>query len=73
MDLSPLFAAVFKLWYVIPILILIGFFKTPWFKVRFGEWIVNRSIKRHFDPETYHLIKDVTLPTKSGTTQIDQR
>lgn len=71
MDLSPLIAEAFKLWYVIPVLFVIAFFKSPWFKGRFGEWLVNRSIKRHFDSETYHLIKDVTLPTKSGTTQID--
>ena len=36
-----------------------------------GEFAVNVSAKLLLDKERYHLIKDVTLPTTDGTTQID--
>ena len=71
MDFSPLIAEVFKLWFFIPIFILIGVLKTPWFKGVLGEFVVNLSIKLQFDKSKYHLIKNVTLPTEDGTTQID--
>ena len=59
------------LWYFIPIVIIIGIIKSPWFKGRVGECIVNFSIKWMLDKEKYHLIKNVTLPTEDGSTQID--
>ena len=36
-----------------------------------GEFYVNYSAKRLLDKNTYHLIKNVTLPTEDSTTQID--
>ena len=45
--------------------------KTPWFKGRMGEFIINLAIKLFLDKNTYHLVRDVTLPTADGTTQID--
>ena len=45
--------------------------KTPWFKGWIGEFIVNVVIKLFLDKRTYHLVRDVTLPTADGTTQID--
>ncbi len=36
-----------------------------------GEAFVNSAIKRKLDKTKYHLIKDVTLPTVDGTTQVD--
>ena len=36
-----------------------------------GEWQVNLLIKFFLDKNNYHLIKNVTLPTDDGTTQID--
>lgn len=36
-----------------------------------GEFIVNFSAKWLLDKNQYHLIKNVTLPTEDGTTQID--
>ncbi len=36
-----------------------------------GEFIVNLSAKLLLDKKQYHLIKNVTLPTEDGTTQID--
>ena len=71
MDFSPLIAQVFKLWYVIPFFFVIAIFKTPWFKGVLGEFVVNLSIKLQLDKSKYHLIKNVTLPTEDGSTQID--
>jgi ribosomal protein L37AE/L43A len=59
------------LWYLIPIVILAALLKSPWFKGVVGEFIVNFSARMMLDKEEYHLIKNVTLPTKDGTTQID--
>jgi restriction system protein len=59
------------LWYLIPIAILAGILKSPWFKGVVGEFIVNYSAKLLLDKEKYHLIKNVTLPTEDGSTQID--
>ena len=36
-----------------------------------GEWQVNLLIKFFLNINEYHLVKDVTLPTEKGTTQID--
>lgn len=59
------------LWYLIPLAILIGILKSPWFKGVAGEFIVNLSAKLLLDKNEYRLIKNVTLPTDDGTTQID--
>ncbi len=58
-------------WYFIPILILIALLKTPWFKGIIGEFQVNLAAKLFLNKNDYHLIKNVTLPTDDGTTQID--
>lgn len=59
------------LWYLLPILILAVLFKSSWFKGVMGEFIVNVVAKLMLDKNEYHLIKNVTLPTEDGTTQID--
>lgn len=72
MDLTPIINQLLSvLWYVIPLLIIATIFKSPWFKGVFGEYIVNSLIDRSLDKNIYHLIKNVTLPTDDGTTQID--
>jgi len=43
----------------------------PMIKGKIGEGVVNLAAKLRLDPTVYHLIKDVTVPTKKGTTQID--
>jgi restriction system protein len=45
--------------------------KTSWFKGRTGEFIINLAIKLFLNKDTYHLVRDVTLPAGDGTTQID--
>ncbi len=36
-----------------------------------GELIVNLEVERLLDKDKYHLLKNVTLRTGDGTTQID--
>tara|TARA_R110000772_G_scaffold89029_7_gene184764 strand:- start:313 stop:1101 length:789 start_codon:yes stop_codon:yes gene_type:complete len=58
-------------WYLIPIFIFAVIIKSVWFKGVLGEWQVNLLIKLFLDKNEYHLIKNVTLPTDDGTTQVD--
>lgn len=71
MDYSPIINEVFKLWGVIPLLLVIGVFKSPWFKGLLGEALIKFLARIRLPPETYHPIHNVTLPTPDGTTQID--
>jgi restriction system protein len=66
--ISHFFGAV---WYLFPILIIILIIKSPWFKGILGEFIVNFYARLILDKNKYHLIKNVTLPTDDGTTQVD--
>jgi hypothetical protein len=45
--------------------------KSPWFKGWIGEIEVNLITKLLLSKDTYHLIKNVTIPADEGTTQID--
>lgn len=58
-------------WWMIPLFIALSIVKTPFVKGVLGEFQVNVIAKLLLDKETYHLIKNVTLPTLDGTTQID--
>lgn len=72
MDMTPIiesFAKVFL--YLIPLAIIAGILKSPWFKGFVGELLVNILLKLRLDKAKYHLLKNVTLPTSDGTTQID--
>ena len=72
MDFSPIINQVVgTFWYLILIGIILVTLKSPWFKGMIGEFIVNLSAKLMLDKEKYHLIKNVTLPTEDGSTQID--
>lgn len=63
------------MWKVAPIpiglAILLAVFKSTWFKGIIGEFLINLTTKLFLDKRIYHLIKDVTLPTEDGSTQID--
>ena len=72
MDMTPIIYQLFsKFWYLIAFALLVGLFKTSWFKGVFGEFQVNVLLRLFLPKETYHLIKNVTLPIEGGTTQID--
>ncbi|WP_028865217.1 nuclease-related domain-containing protein [Psychromonas aquimarina] len=72
MDFIALFSGVLgKLWYFIPFIVFVTVVKSAWFKGVFGEFLVNFLLKKFLPQEQYTLIKNVTLPTENGTTQID--
>jgi|AZIH01.1.fsa_nt_gi hypothetical protein len=72
MDLSPVYQPLIAaLCYLLPLAVMAGLIKSPWFKGKFGEFLVNLSARWFLDKSRYHLIKNVTLPTEDGTTQID--
>ncbi|WP_341508987.1 NERD domain-containing protein [Photobacterium damselae subsp. damselae] len=59
-----------QVWYLLPLLLIVSVFKSRRLKGIFGEFLVNRLLSKL--PESdYTLIKDVTLPTSDGTTQVD--
>lgn len=68
---SPLLSMLAQNWYIIPIVIIILFFRTPFGKGLLGEILINFAVNIRLDKDKYHLIKNVTLPTEDGTTQID--
>ena len=70
-DISAIFSSFLQVWYIFPIIILVVFFKTPFGKGIVGEFLVNSATKLKLDKDKYRLIKNVTLPTENGTTQID--
>ncbi len=72
MDFTPIIDQTLGIfWYLIPLSILASVLKSAWFKGKSGEFIVNLSAKFFLDNKTYCLIKNVTLPTEDGSTQID--
>ncbi|WP_133405980.1 NERD domain-containing protein [Parashewanella tropica] len=72
MDLSIYLEMIFgSLWYLIPFFVFIAIIKSAWFKGVLGEWMVNLLFKLFLDKSKYQVIKNVTLPTGDGTTQID--
>jgi len=71
-DTSLIITAFLKVFiYLIPLLALIALLKSPFFKGLIGEFFVNVLAKFCLDKSKYHLLKNVTLPTEDGTTQID--
>ncbi len=72
MDFTPVIAVLLgQFWYLLPLLLIATLIKTPWFKGMVGETFINLGIRLFLDRQEYHLLKDVTLPTPQGTTQID--
>ncbi|EJG1582548.1 TPA: NERD domain-containing protein [Vibrio parahaemolyticus] len=59
-----------QVWYLVPLLLIVSVFKSRWLKGVFGEFLVNRLLSK-LPKSDYTLIKDVTLPTNDGTTQVD--
>lgn len=69
--ISSVLSNLLQTWYLIPLLLIIMFFKSPFGKGLLGEILVNFVVKVRLDKQKYHLIKNITLPTVDGTTQID--
>jgi len=70
-SISTILGPLLELWYLLPIVIVVAFFRTPTGKGIIGEFLVNITAKLKLDKNQYHLIKNVTLPIEDGTTQID--
>lgn len=68
---SLILKAVTVYWYLIPLFLLPVVLKSAWFKGVLGELLVNFLLKKFLPKDQYRLIKNVTLPTDDGTTQID--
>lgn len=62
-----------QFWWLILLIIGLKTLKlfAPNIKGKAGEGLVNLAARLRLDPGVYHLIKDVTIPTKKGTSQID--
>ena len=72
MDVTPIISQLYStLWYLVPLALLVGISKSPWFKGILGEFQVNLLIRFLLPKDTYHLLKNITFPTENGTTQID--
>ncbi|MCL1112224.1 NERD domain-containing protein [Shewanella basaltis] len=71
MDLIEiLMNAALNVWYIFPVILLTYITTTPWFKGLWGEFQVNLILKR-LPHNEYRRLKNITLPTDNGTTQID--
>lgn len=72
MDFIALFVSFFsQFWYIGFFFIFAAVIKSAWFKGVLGELLVNFLLNKFLDKRQYTLIKNVTLPTEDGTTQID--
>jgi len=71
LDFSVILAPLLQLWWILPIVVIIAFFKSPTGKGIVGEGLLNFVINIALDKKKYQLLKNVTLRTENGTTQID--
>lgn len=72
MDLSLIILPLLKsFWWMIPIVLVLAFFRSPMGKGWLGELLVRFLSRCLLDKKTYHKIHNITLPTLDGTTQID--
>ena len=73
LDTSSILLSIFsQIWYIIPIIILIAFFKSPYFKGKAGEAMVNTANRIRLDKSLYTALTDITIKMNNDTTtQID--
>jgi len=71
LDFSVILGLLLQLWWLLPIVSVILFFKSPAGKGIVGEGLLNFVINIALGKKKYQLLKNVTLPTEDGTTQID--
>jgi restriction system protein len=74
-DQLPVLSITREIWPILALAVAVMALKlvitSPRFKGRVGEARVTKTLQRRLDPETSMLLTDVTLPSGSGTTQID--
>ncbi|MBE0513926.1 NERD domain-containing protein [Sulfurimonas sp.] len=71
LNVSDILAQFFQLWWLLPIAAIILFVKSSFGKGVIGEAFLNLVINIKLDKKKYQLLRDVTLYTEDGTTQID--
>lgn len=72
MDFSPIINAVIGMfWWFVPLLIVVGLFKSPKAKGYIGELLVRAFAHFMLDRAVYLRAHNVTLPTPDGSTQLD--
>ena len=70
-NFSAILIPLLQLWWLLPIIVIAIFFKSPIGKGIVGEGLLNFIINIALDKEKYQLLKNVTLRTDNGTTQIE--
>jgi len=69
---SILFSIFSQIWYIFPIMVIIAFLKSPYFKGKAGEAMVNATNSIRLDKSIYTALKDITIKMNDDTTtQID--
>ena len=59
-DISAiLFPLLEQLWYLVPIFLILLFFKSSLAKGLIGQMLVNLAIKLRLDKKKYHLLKNI--------------
>ena len=71
LDFSVILASLLQLWWLLPTIVIVAFFKSSIGKGIVGEGLLNFVINIVMDKKKYQLLKNVTLRTDNGTTQID--
>ncbi len=71
LDFSIILVPLLQLLWQLPIIAVVAFFKSPMGKGIVGEGLLNFAINIALEKKKYQLLKNVTLPTEGGTTQID--
>lgn len=56
---------------IVVLLVLLAVIRSPRFKGGLGELTAHAGMKLFLDGNSYHIIRNVTLPTGKGSTQID--
>lgn len=69
--LTPLITAIERVWWLIPLVLLVLALRVPVVKGYLGELLVRFQIRLMLDKATYRRVHNVTLVTADGTTQID--
>ncbi len=63
-DFSVVLAPLMQLWWLVLIIVIFAFFKSPIGKGMVGESLLNFFISIFLNKNEYRLLKDVTLPTQ---------
>ena len=66
-----LFSLALPYWWVLPLMLLLAWLRSPTGKGWFGEAYLHLVLHVALPRTTYHLRRNLTLPTADGTTQID--